>query len=94
MKPMASAALPPLAPSRCQADETGRHRWRNVRETLERALSLNGRIAASVRLVAMRWIDEETCAFFQLGERRRYQKHAVVIDPDCEAGRMKLGMIQ
>jgi hypothetical protein len=41
----------------------------------------------------MRQIDEETCAFFQLGERRRYQKHAVVLDTDCEAGRMKLGMI-
>jgi hypothetical protein len=29
-----------------------------------------------------------------LGERRRYQKHAVVLDTACEAGGMKLGMIQ
>jgi hypothetical protein len=36
---------------------------------------------------------EETCAFFQVGERRRYQKRAVVLDTGCEADRMTLGMI-
>jgi hypothetical protein len=38
-------------------------------------------------------MEEETCAFFQMGERRRYKKRAVVLDTGCEAGRMKLGMI-
>jgi hypothetical protein len=40
----------------------------------------------------MRQIDEETCAFFPLGERVPLPKHAVVLDADCEAGRVKLGM--
>jgi hypothetical protein len=41
----------------------------------------------------MRWIDEQTCAFSSCARGCRGQKHAVVIDTDCEAGRMKLGMI-
>jgi hypothetical protein len=41
----------------------------------------------------MRYIDEETCTFFPVGREVLLPKHAVVIDPDCEAGRMKLGMI-
>jgi hypothetical protein len=41
----------------------------------------------------MRYTHEETSAFFRSDDRHGYQKQAMVIDSDCEAGRMKLGMI-